>query len=75
MRLSAGQPALVGTYRDPSLLITGTIEDGTFHESERANLWAPGGAPLPMAQVHCRGSVAHFFAGGKWYSFDLASVA
>lgn len=68
------QVGLIGTYRDPSLLITGAIEDGAFHESERANLWAPDGAPLPMAQVHCRGSAAHFFAGGKWYSFDLESL-
>jgi hypothetical protein len=57
------------------LLITGAIQDGAFHESERTNLWAPDGAPLPMAQVHCRGSVAHFFAEQKWYSFDLESVA
>lgn len=66
---------IVGTYRDPSLLIMGAIQDGAFHELERASLRAPDGAPLPMAQVHCRGSVAHFFAGGKWYSFDLDSVA
>jgi hypothetical protein len=72
---SGDQVGLIGTYRDPSLLITGAIQDGAFHESKRANLLAPDGAPLPMAQVHCRGSVAHFFAGGKWYSFDLESVA
>jgi hypothetical protein len=72
---SGDQIGLIGDYGDPSLLITGAIEDGVFRESERANLWAPDGAPLPKARVHCRGSVAHFFPGGKWYSFDLASVA
>lgn len=72
---SGDQVGLIGTYRDPSLLITGAIQGGAFRESGRANLRAPDGAPLPAAQVHCRGSVAHFFAGGKWYSFDLASVA
>jgi hypothetical protein len=72
---SGDRVGLIGTYRDPSLLITGAIQDGTFHESERANLWAPDGAPLPMARVHCRGPVAHFFAGEKWYSFDLESAA
>jgi hypothetical protein len=72
---SGDQVGLIGTYRDPSLLITGAIQDGAFRESERVNLWVPDGAPLPMAQVHCRGPVAHFFAGGKWYSFDLESVA
>lgn len=72
---SGDKVGLIGTYRDPSLLITGVIQDGAFHESQRVHLWAPDGAPLPMAQVHCRGPVAHFFAGGKWYSFDLESAA
>ena len=71
---SGGRAGLIGGYRDPSLLITGAIRDGAFHESGRASLWTPDGAPLPMAQVHCRGSVAHFFAGAKWYSFDLESM-
>jgi len=69
------QVGVVGTYRDPSLLIVGAIRDGAFRESERAHLWAPDGVPLPKARVHCQGSAAHFFAGGKWYSFDLDSVA
>ena len=66
---------VVGTCRDPSLLIMGAIRDGAFHESERATLCAPDGAPLPKARVHCRGPVAHFFAGERWYSFDLGSAA
>ena len=72
---SGDQVGIIGTYRDPSLLITGAIQDGAFHESERAHLRAPDGTPLPMAQVHCRGSVAHFFAEGKWYSFNLENMA
>lgn len=69
------QVGIIGTYRDPSLLITGTVRDGTFRESERVNLQAPDGTPLPMARVHCRDSVAHFIAGARWYSFDLKNVA
>lgn len=69
------QVGLIGTYKDPSLLITGAIQDGTFHESGRTSLRAPDGAPLPRARVHCRGPVAHFFAGEKWYSFELESEA
>jgi hypothetical protein len=69
------QVGIIGTYRDLSLLITGAIQDGTFRESERVSLWAPDGTPLPMARVHCRDTVAHFFAGRKWYSFDLQGMA
>lgn len=72
---SGDQVGIIGTYRDPSLLVTGEIRDDTFRESGRVNLWAPDGAPLPMAQVHCRGSAAHFLAGRKWYSFDLENDA
>lgn len=69
------QVGIIGTYRDPSLLITGAIRDGAFRESARVHLWAPDGAPMPTARVHCRGSVAHFLAGRTWYSFDLENDA
>jgi hypothetical protein len=36
-----------------------------------ATPYSPGDAILPMARVHCRGSVVHFFANRDWYSFDL----
>ncbi|MET9275934.1 hypothetical protein [Kribbella sp. NPDC003557] len=62
---------LIGTYRDPSRLIVGSLTDGVFTETSRTNLWAPDGAALPMAQVHCRGSVTHFFSNRDWYTFDL----
>jgi hypothetical protein len=62
---------LVGLYQDPSQLIVGSLVDGAFTEPRRTNLWAPDGAPLPLARVHCRGSVVHFFANRDWYSFDL----
>ncbi|MCL2585927.1 MAG: hypothetical protein FWE35_26130 [Streptosporangiales bacterium] len=65
---------LIGSYDDPSLLITGTIRDGKFRESERVNLRAPDGTPLPVVRPCCRGSVAHFFGAGKWYSFDLQDM-
>ncbi len=68
----ADEIALIGTYRDPSMLIRGVLRDGTFRETERTHLWSPNGAPLPKAQVHCRGSIAHFFAGSHWFSFDLS---
>lgn len=72
---SGDQVGIIGAYRDRSLLTTGAIRDGTFRESERVNLWAPDGAPLPMAQVHCRDSVAHFLAGRKWYTFGLQNYS
>jgi hypothetical protein len=62
---------LVGSYQDPSHLVVGSLADGVLTEMSRTNLWAPDGAPLPMAQVHCRGSVAHFFSDRSWYTFDL----
>lgn len=70
---SGNRLGIVGTYKDPSLLITGIIEDGTFRESGRTHLWAPDGAPLPQARVHCQGPTVHFFAGATWYSFNLES--
>jgi len=51
---SGERAAIVGTYQDPSLLITGTVQDGAFRESDRIHLQAQDGAPLPMARVHCR---------------------
>jgi hypothetical protein len=62
---------LIGTYGDRSLLIVGGLIDGVFTETSRAHLWAPDGSPLPMARIHCRGPVAHFFANHDWYTFDL----
>lgn len=71
---SGDRVGLIGQYRDPAVLITGTVQDGLFRESDRVSLRAPDGSPLPKAPPCCRGSVAHFFADGKWYSFDLESV-
>ena len=62
---------LIGTYRDPSRLIVGSLTDGVFTETSRTNLRAPDGTALPMVQVHCRGSVTHFFSNRDWYTFDL----
>jgi hypothetical protein len=73
--IAAGeQVGLIGTYRDPSLLIIGAVRDATFRETTRTNLWAPDGAPLPMTKIHCRGAKAHFFPDGMWYSFELAGT-
>jgi hypothetical protein len=65
---------LIGTYQDPSLLIIGFLDNGVFVETTRTNLWAPNGAPLPMARVHCRGALAHFFSGRDWFTFDLSGL-
>lgn len=65
---------LVGTYLDPSLLVVGNLTDGVLTETARANLWAPDGTPLPMSRIHCRGSIAHFFFNGDWYTFDLNEI-
>ena len=72
---TADRVALIGTYKDPSLLIVGRLVDGTFEEESRLNLWAPDGAPLPEALIRCRGPEVHFFAGRTWYSFDLRDLA
>lgn len=71
---SGDRVGLIGAYRDPSLLITGTIRDGSYRESERVRLRAPDGTPLPVVRPCCRGPVAHFFGEGKWYSFNLDDV-
>lgn len=68
---SGNQVGLIGSS---SLLITGTVQDGTYRESDRVSLRAPDGGPLPKSRPRCRGSAAHFFAEGKWYSFDLENV-
>jgi hypothetical protein len=71
---TADRVALIGTYKDPSLLVVGRLAEGRFVEESRLNLWGPDGAPLPEARVHCRGQEAHFFAGSTWYSFDLRDL-
>jgi hypothetical protein len=67
--------ALIGTVADPSVLVTGLLDGNRYIETDRRNLWTPDGRPLPQSQVHCRGSVAHFFAGADWFTFDLQSLA
>jgi hypothetical protein len=64
----------VGLIGSSSLLTTGTVQDGSYRESDRVSLRAPDGAPLPKARPCCRSSVAHFFAEGTWYSFDLENA-
>lgn len=65
---------LVGSYRDPSLLVLGALERQVFVESERARLRGPDGAELAPGQVHCRGPVAHFFVGADWFSLSLEDL-
>lgn len=66
--------ALIGTYDDPSEFVLGRLGDRHFVEERRGNLWAPDGTVLPKSAIHCVGSVAHFFADRKWFSFDLRAV-
>lgn len=68
---SGERVALIGEYRDPSVLTVGQLTDGRWVEERRTHLWAPEGGPLPKAQVQCRGSVAHFFSGALWHAVDL----
>jgi hypothetical protein len=72
---TAARVALIGTYKDPSLVVVGRLVDGRFEEESRLNLWAPDGAPLAEARINCRGPEVHFFAGSTWYSFDLRDLA
>ncbi len=71
--VSGDTVALIGTYRDPSLLVFGTVRDGNFSETGRSNLRMPDGQPVIARPVACRGSVAHFFRGREWFSFDLTN--
>lgn len=54
---------------------TGYFDEGVFGDGPdplgAAGIVAWSSAPLPMAQVHCRGSVTHFFSNSDWYTFDL----
>lgn len=68
---SGDRVGIVGTYRDPSVLIIGDLVGGQFVEQRRTNLWAPDGSPLPMSRVQSRGSEVHFFEGSRWFSFSI----
>lgn len=69
-----GTIGVLGSYKKPGVLITGTLRGDQFTPTGRHVLNLPGGAPLPWADLHCRGAVAHFFLGSNWYSFDLAKL-
>jgi hypothetical protein len=69
------EPAVTLVAYQEAGTIVGHVSNGSFVEESRVHLWAPDGSPLPMASTHCRGSVADFFAGAHWYSFDLLDLA
>ncbi|MGY4644798.1 hypothetical protein [Cellulomonas sp. URHB0016] len=72
---TADRVGLVGSYEDPALLVVGRLAgDHSFVENGRFKLRTPDGTRLPAAQVHCRGSEAHFFVGTTWYSLDLGAI-
>jgi hypothetical protein len=68
---SGNRIGLIGGHDDPSLLVVGSLVDGTFVESGRDVLRAPDGSSLPAWKLHCRGPVAHFFVDSQWFSLDL----
>lgn len=72
--VAPGRVGLIGAYGDPTLLVTGELANWRFNETGRHHLTAPDGRPLPPAQLHCRGSVAHFFVDADWYTFDLTNL-
>ena len=71
---SGDRVALIGGYHDPGLLVVGVLAEGRFSETARMQLVTPSGDPAPSAPLHCRGSVAHLFAGTEWFSFDLSTM-
>ncbi len=71
---SGDRVGIVGTYRDPSLLVVGDLVGGRFVEQRRTNLWAPDGSPLPKSRPQSRGSEVHFFEGARWFSFSIEDL-
>ena len=64
--------ALLGSYRDPGLLVVGEVLDGRFRVTRSTSLRSPDGAPLPAAELRCRGAVATVVVGPDLYAYELA---
>lgn len=65
---------LIGSYDDPSVLVTGVLQGDHWTISDRIKLALPDGRPLSRMKIHCRGSVAHLFDGADWYTLNLKDL-
>lgn len=64
---------LIGSYKDPGLLLMGRFARGEAAPFHQASVTLPNGAPLSRARLECRGATANLFDGPSWYTFTLPS--
>lgn len=64
--------AIIGDYDFGGSLLLGSINGlSRLTESE---IGMPVGGPVPPGTFVCRGSVAHFFVGADWFTFNLTKA-
>lgn len=61
--------ALMGDYKYGGSLLLGNLND--LSRLEKSQIGMPDGRLAPPGTLVCRGSVAHFFVGADWFTFDL----
>ena len=72
--LVAGETvALIGDHKNGGSLFLGSL--GGLSRLETRELSMPNGRLVPPGTLVSRGSIAHFFVGGDWFTFDLAQAA
>jgi hypothetical protein len=69
--LVAGEDvALIGDYKYGGSLLLGSLNG--LSRLRKSEIGMPDGRLVPPGTLVCRGSVAHFFVGTDWFTFDLA---
>jgi hypothetical protein len=69
--LVAGEEvALIGDYKYGGSLLLGSLNG--LSRLRKSEIGMPDGRLVPPGTLVCRGSVAHFFVGTDWFTFDLA---
>lgn len=69
--IAGDRVGLIGSYDDPSMLLTSRFATGEQATVQKASLTLPNGAPLSRARLECRGATANLFDGPSWYTFTL----
>lgn len=64
---------IIGDYSEPGMLRVGSLRDSSDRLT-RHELRMPNGEPLQRSELICRDSLAHFFVGTEWLTFDLADT-
>lgn len=73
--VSGERVALIGSYADPSQLLVGHMSGDQLVVDLRTQLRSPDGDPMAATELHCSGSVAHFFRDNVWSTFDLDALS